>query len=58
MTLEEYAAHSTPMEYNFKGIPLGPDSGIYALLRQAGQAQRLGLPGTHLVSPCNGAKSK
>ena len=23
MTPKEYAAHSTPMEYNFKGIPLG-----------------------------------
>jgi len=29
------------MEYNFRNIPLGPDSGIYALFRQAGQAQRL-----------------
>jgi len=33
------------MEYNFKGIPSGPDSGIYALLRQAGQTQRLGKSG-------------
>jgi hypothetical protein len=23
ITPDEYAAHSTPMEYNFKGIPLG-----------------------------------
>jgi len=41
MTPEEQASHSTPMEYNVRNIPLGPDSGIYALLRQAGQAQRL-----------------